>query len=72
MCLAIPIKVLELKNNKAIVDYMGEKREMDSQLVKDIEIGDYAIISNGFLIKKISAKEAEEIFKIIKPPVETG
>jgi len=66
MCLAIPIKVLELKNNKAIVDYMGEKREVDSQLVKDIEIGDYAIISNGFLIKKVSAKEAEEIFNIIK------
>ena len=66
MCLAIPIKVLELKNNKAIVDYMGEKREVDSQLIKDIEIGDYAIISNGFLIKKVSAKEAEEIFNIIK------
>jgi len=70
MCLAIPVKVLELKNNKAIVDYMGEKREMDSQLIKDIEIGDYAIISNGFLIKKVSAKEAEEIFEIIKPKEE--
>jgi len=70
MCLAIPVKVLELKNNKAIVDYMGEKREVDSQLIKDIEIGDYAIISNGFLIKKVSAKEAEEIFNIIKPKEE--
>jgi hydrogenase expression/formation protein HypC len=66
MCLAIPVKVLELKNNKAIVDYMGEKREMDSQLIKEIEIGDYAIISNGFLIKKVSAKEAEETLNIIK------
>lgn len=70
MCLAIPVKVLELKNNKAIVDYMGEKREVDSQLIKGIEIGDYAIISNGFLIKKVSAKEAEEIFKIINPKKE--
>jgi hydrogenase expression/formation protein HypC len=66
MCLAIPVKVLELKNNKAIVDYMGEKREVDSQLIKGIEIGDYAIISNGFLIKKVSAKEAEETLNIIK------
>lgn len=65
MCLSIPVKILELKKGKVVVDYMGGKREMDSQLIKDIKIGDYAIISNGFLIKKVSVKETEEIFKII-------
>jgi hydrogenase expression/formation protein HypC len=66
MCLAIPAKILKIKNNKAIVDYLGEEREMDGQLIKDIKIGDYAIASNGFLVKKISAQEAEEIFNIIR------
>lgn len=65
MCLSVPVKILELKKGKVVVDYMGEKREMDSQLIKDIKIGDYAIISNGFLIKKVSTKETEEIFNII-------
>jgi hydrogenase expression/formation protein HypC len=66
MCLSIPAKILKIKNNKAIVDYIGEEREMDGQLIKDIKIGDYAIVSNGFLVKKISAKDAEEIFKTIR------
>jgi hydrogenase assembly chaperone HypC/HupF len=67
MCLSIPVKILEVKNNKAITDFNGKKEEVDTELVKDIKIGDYAIISNGFIIKKISAEEAEEIFKAINP-----
>jgi hydrogenase assembly chaperone HypC/HupF len=67
MCLSIPVKILEVKNNKAITDFNGKKEEVDTELVKDIKIGDYAIISNGFIIKKISAEEAEEIFKVINP-----
>jgi len=66
MCLNIPAKILEIKNNKAIADFDGRKEEVDIELTKDIKVGDYAIISNGFIIKKISAQEAEEIFKFIK------
>ena len=68
MCLSIPYKILEIKNNKAIADFQGKKEEVGMELVKDIKINDYAIISNGFIIKKISAQEAEEIFEIIKKP----
>jgi hydrogenase expression/formation protein HypC len=68
MCLTVPVKILELKkNNKAIADIFGKKQEVDIQLVKNTKVGDYGIISNGFIIKKISTKEAEEILKIISP-----
>ena len=67
MCLNIPAKILEVKNNKAIADFQGKKEEVDIQLTPDIKINDYALISNGFIIKKISVQDAEEIFKIIKP-----
>lgn len=74
MCLTIPAKILEIKkNNKAIADFPStslgasrKKQEVDIQLVKDIKIGDYALISNGFIIKKIDKKEAKELIKIIK------
>ena len=66
MCLSIPAKILEIKkNNKAIADLFGKKQEVDTQLVKEIKKGDYGLISNGFIIKKLSADEAEEILKII-------
>ena len=67
MCLAVPVKILELKkNNKAIADIFGKKEEIDTQLVENLKAGDYGIISNGFIVKKISAKEAKEILEIIR------
>ena len=78
MCLSIPAKILEIKdNNKAVADFPStslkvsrKKQEVDSQLVDNIKVGDYALISNGFIIKKIEPKEAQEIIKIINPEEE--
>jgi len=73
MCLTVPVIILELKkNNKAIADIFGKKQEIDTKLINDIKTGDYGIISNGFIIKKISTKEAEEILKIIAPISQRG
>lgn len=66
MCLGIPIKILKIKNNKAVAEAMGGNKEFSTELVKNIKPNDYALVSNGFIIKKISAKEAEKIFNIIK------
>lgn len=66
MCLTIPAKILKVKkNNKAIANSFGKKQEIDTQLIKDIRVGDYGLISNGFIIKKISTKEAKDILKIM-------
>lgn len=65
MCLAIPVKILQIKKNKAVADSFGEKIEVGIELVKDIKKGDYGLISNGFIIKKVSAKEVGEILKIL-------
>lgn len=67
MCLSIPVKVLKTEKDKAIADFMGKREEFNIGLVSDIKANDYALASNGFIIKKISAQEAEEIFKIINP-----
>lgn len=69
MCLSIPAKILEIKNNKAIADFQGKKQKVDIQLIKDIKVGEYALISNGFIIKKIESKEAEEIIRTLKAPL---
>ena len=66
MCLSVPVKILKIENDKAIAEFRGEKQEFNIDLVKDVKVNDYALISNGFIIKKISAKEAENILKFIK------
>ncbi len=65
MCLTIPAKVISSEKNKATINFDGKKEKIDTQLVK-VKVGDYVIISNGFAIKKVDKKEAEEILKIIK------
>ena len=66
MCLTIPAKILEIKkNNKVIADFNGKKQEVDRQLINNLKTGDYALISNGFIFKKISTNEAKKILKII-------
>ena len=68
MCLTIPAKIISLEKGKAIVDFVGKKEEVDTQLIK-VKVGDYVMVSNGFAIKKVSKKEAEEIFKIINKEI---
>jgi len=65
MCLIIPGKVISLRGNKAMVNFNGKREQVDTQLVR-IKIGDYVMVSNGFVIKKINQKEAQEILKILK------
>jgi hydrogenase expression/formation protein HypC len=66
MCLSIPVKILEIKNKKAIVILGGDKKEFGIDLVPEIKKDDYCLISNNFIIKKISAEEAEETLRILK------
>jgi len=66
VCLTIPAKIISTEKGKAVVDFVGKKQKVDIRLVK-VKIGDYVMISNGFVIKKVGSKEAQEILKIISP-----
>jgi hydrogenase expression/formation protein HypC len=63
VCLAIPAKVLEVKENIALVDFgQGVAREVNVTLV-DIEVGEYVLIHAGYAIEKLNQKAAEESLK---------
>ncbi|MBP6497183.1 MAG: HypC/HybG/HupF family hydrogenase formation chaperone [Campylobacteraceae bacterium] len=61
MCLSIPSKVVEIdKDNMAIVDTMGVRRQVTLDLINEkVEIGDYVLIHVGFALNKISQEEAQ-------------
>jgi len=69
MCLAVPGKILEIRDNIAIIDYIDEKREADCSIL-DCKVGDYVIVSNKVVIDKIEKKEAIESLKMYKNAVE--
>lgn len=67
MCLAIPSKITEIKdNNIAIVDTLGVKREASLDLLDEVvEVGDWVLLHIGYAVSKIdeqSAKESLELY----------
>ncbi len=68
MCLAIPSKVIEIKDeNTVIVDTMGSKRLVSTMLLEEPAIiGDYLLIHVGYAMQKIDEKEASESINLFR------
>jgi hydrogenase expression/formation protein HypC len=64
MCLAIPAKVVKVKEDKAQVDFgEGVLREVNVTLVK-AKVGEYVLVHAGYAIEVLSEKEARETLKL--------
>lgn len=64
MCLAIPKKVLQIKENSVILeDICGNRQEMKTLI--ELAIGDFVISQNNMVIEKMDAEFAREIFDMI-------
>lgn len=60
MCLAVPMKVLEVEDNVARVDIGGAGKTIRLDIIdKRPEVGDYVIVHAGFAINVLDEKEAE-------------
>ena len=68
MCLAIPSKVIEIKDEgTVIVDTMGSKRLVSTMLLEEpAVIGDYLLIHVGYAMQKIDEKEAMESLNLFR------
>lgn len=59
MCLALPVKVVEVgADDKATVDLGGVKKEISIALLDDVKIGDYVILHVGYALSKLDPEEA--------------
>ena len=60
MCLAIPVRVVELRDEAtAIVDLDGIRKEISLALVDGVEVGDYVILHVGYALARLDPEEAE-------------
>ncbi len=69
MCLAIPSKIVEMDDSKAVIDVDGVRRECSLLMIEDPKIGDYVIVHAGFAIQKIDESAALESLQIMKDMV---
>ncbi len=66
MCLAVPGKIKEIKNQKAMVDFGGTQREVSVTLVPDAKEGDYVLVHAGFAIEILNQQEAKQTLDLFK------
>ena len=66
MCLAIPAKVIELKDDMAKANMNGVFVHASLDLLEDVKIGDYILIHTGIAIEKIDEDEALETLQLIE------
>jgi len=71
MCLAIPAKIIELRENqKALAEVGGVQREISLALLKDIHVGDYVIVHVGFALSKLDEEEAQKTLALFSDMLE--
>jgi len=72
MCLAIPAKVVSVKEDKAKVDFgEGVLREVNVTLV-NAKVGDYVLVHAGYAIQVLDEKDALETIRLWNEVLEAG
>jgi hydrogenase expression/formation protein HypC len=65
MCLAIPAKVVELRDGDlAVIDLGGMRKEISLALVDDVWPGDFVIVHVGYALQKLDPAEAERTLEL--------
>ncbi len=58
MCLAIPLKLVEIDGKTAVGEAMGMRREIRVDFIDRPQIGDYVIVHAGFAIERLPEQQA--------------
>ncbi len=67
MCLGVPLKIIEIKEeNIALADLGGSTIEVSTIFTPEVKVGDYVVVHAGFAISILSQEDAEEIFKVLE------
>ena len=67
MCLAIPMKISQLDDNRlATVDVLGVTRQISLDLTPQAQVGDYVLVHAGFAIEVVDEQYAQNTIDLIK------
>ncbi|MFZ5649194.1 MAG: HypC/HybG/HupF family hydrogenase formation chaperone [Bacillota bacterium] len=66
MCLGVPGKVLEVNTagQMAVIETMGVRRQVGTQLVEEVLPGDYLMVHAGYAIEKINIDLALQMIRL--------
>jgi len=66
MCLAIPMRIVEIDGFLAVAEVDGVRREARLDLLPEAAVGDYILVHAGLAITTVDPKAAEETLTILR------
>ena len=66
MCLAVPLKLIEINGKTATGEAMGMTRQLRVDFIKDPQVGDYVMVHAGIAIAKITEEDQSETDRIME------
>jgi hydrogenase expression/formation protein HypC len=66
MCLAIPARVVDIKDSVATVEMAGNRTTADLLLLQNVHVGDYVLVHAGMAIQKFDEDEALKTLELFK------
>jgi hydrogenase expression/formation protein HypC len=64
MCIAIPLQVIEIYGEEALVHYKGVKMKVNILLLENVALGDYLLVHAGCAIEKLDGEEGKKTQKL--------
>ena len=58
MCLAVPLKIVEIHGREAVAESMGMKRKIRVDFIDNPRVGEYVIVHAGFAIERLPEEQA--------------
>ncbi len=74
MCIAVPMRIVELDYPMAVCEAMGVRRRVNLMLLDEdsVKVGDYVVVHVGTAIEVIREKEAKQIWELFDQLLEDG
>ena len=60
MCLAVPLKLIEINGNEAVAESLGLRRKILVDYIDSPQVGEYVMVHAGFAIERLPEKQALE------------
>ncbi len=64
MCLAIPARIVELDQDRAVVDAMGNRFKAKTTFLAEAKLGDVVLVHAGFAIALVDEEEAKKTWEL--------
>ena len=66
MCLAVPAKIIAIKDALAKVELGGVTKDISLMLLPEAKCGDYVLVHAGFAIEVVDADYAKKTIELVK------